>query len=509
MKNKKPALAAIILFTSVVLVGFGIVGDNEIPRLWDIKKLKSGYLPMADRSIQVQPIAEELYYKLPERVAYKTYPLYVPGREPKGYYEWLLQQKPEIVFDQSKIKSEDDWIKAGQVIYNMPQNIGSFMDSAGDTQTLQQFGDLLNSLHVPLTKEGVVPFIQLVVRQKGKIEIGFFACALCHNRVMPDGSVLEGGQGNFPFDHWWGTTIKSQIKNVTDSEARDTKRFILRNFYSAPWTNHDRLEFITNPDPTNSVSILMATVPGVMHRHGSTLGAPVVIPDLFNAKERKYLDRTGLALQRDIGDMMRYAAQNQELEHTNSYGGFKPDPSPDSNIVQGYTRFSDAQAYALSKYIYSLKPLPNPDKGSPELIKKGEIVFEEDDCSDCHARPFYSNNKLTPALGFAASKDDKAKFDITDISVKTDPNLALYSRRGTGYYKIPSLIGVWNRGALLHGGYVTSLEELFNPARLKDDFMPSGFNPNIDKPFAVKGHTYGLSLNAEDKKALIAFLRSL
>lgn len=63
----------------------------------------------------------------------------------------------------------------------------------------------------------------------------------------------------------------------------------------------------------------------------------------------------------------------------------------------------------------------------------------------------------------------------------------MYSRRGTGYYKVPSLIGVWNRSALMHSGYVTSLEEMFNPARLKDDFIPSGFNPNVEKPFAVKG----------------------
>lgn len=78
------------------------------------------------------------------------------------------------------------------------------------------------------------------------------------------------------------------------------------------------------------------------------------------------------------------------------------------------------------------------------------------------------------------------KYDVIDFSVKTDPGLALYSRRGTGYYKVPSLIGVWNRTALMHSGYVTSLEEMFNPARLQNDFKPSGFNPNIDKPFPVQ-----------------------
>lgn len=119
----------------------------------------------------------------------------------------------------------------------------------------------------------------------------------------------------------------------------------------------------------------MATVPGVMHRHSSILGSPTAIPDLFNLKERKYLDRTGMLLHRDIGDVMRYAALNRDLDFTNSYGGFKPDGSPDSIIIQRYTRFSDAQAYALAKYLYSLKPLPNPEKASPELIIKRQSNF--------------------------------------------------------------------------------------------------------------------------------------
>lgn len=253
----------------------------------------------------------------------------------------------------------------------------------------------------------------------------------------------------------------------------------------------------------------MATVPGVIHRHSSTLGAPTVVPDLFNIKERKYLDRTGLLRHRDIGDLMRYAVLNQEMDFTNSYGEFMPFAGVDSAIIKRFTRFSDAQAYALAKYIYSLKPLSNPNKATPELIGRGKILFEEEGCDNCHIPPLYTNNKLTPAWGFTPSESDKANYDILELCVKTDPVLTLYSRRGTGYYKIPSLIGVWNRSALLHGGYVTTLEEMFNPARHRDDFMPTGFNPNINKPFAVKGHSFGLGLEEKDRTALIAFLRSL
>ncbi len=37
-----------------------------------------------------------------------------------------------------------------------------------------------------------------------------------------------------------------------------------------------------------------------------------------------------------------------------------------------------------------------------------------------------------------------------DASVGTDPFLALKTRRGTGYYKVPSLKGVWYRGPFEH-----------------------------------------------------------
>lgn len=49
---------------------------------------------------------------------------------------------------------------------------------------------------------------------------------------------------------------------------------------------------------------------------------------------------------------------------------------------------------------------------------------------------------------------------------------------------------------------------MFNPARLRDDYVPSGFRPYGVKTYAVKGHPFGLDLNEGDKKALIAFLKT-
>jgi hypothetical protein len=44
------------------------------------------------------------YYALKGRPIYRSYPMYYPGREPKGYIESLKQKEPEIVFDASRLR---------------------------------------------------------------------------------------------------------------------------------------------------------------------------------------------------------------------------------------------------------------------------------------------------------------------------------------------------------------------------------------------------------------------
>ena len=106
--------------------------------------------------------------------------------------------------------------------------------------------------------------------------------------------------------------------------------------------------------------------------------------------------------------------------------------------------------------------------------------------------------------------DDHFKqFDIRRGSVGTDPALTLTTRRGTGYYKVPSLKGVWYRGPFEHNGSLATLEDWFDPRRLRDDYVPTGWKGYGAQTRAVKGHEFGLDLSAEDKRALIAFLKTL
>lgn len=178
-----------------------------------------------------------------------------------------------------------------------------------------------------------------------------------------------------------------------------------------------------------------------------------------------------------------------------------PDPATRS-------RYSDEQLYALALWVYSLQPPPNPNKFGA-LAERGQKIFGREGCITCHTPPLYTNNKLTPAEGFKVPEDHLKAYDILPTSVGTDSNLTLKTRRGTGYYKVPSLKGVWYRSMFGHSGWCATLEGWFDPRRTRDDYVPTGFKPYGEKTYAVKGHPFGLTLSEEDRKALIAFLKTL
>jgi CxxC motif-containing protein (DUF1111 family) len=171
-------------------------------------------------------------------------------------------------------------------------------------------------------------------------------------------------------------------------------------------------------------------------------------------------------------------------------------------------RYDDAVLYAMAQYVYSLEPPANPHKFD-ELAARGQKVFQREGCSGCHAPPLYTNNKLTLATGYTPPKGHPFREDVLPLSVGTDVGLALKTRKGTGLYKIPSLRGVWYRGLYLHDGSIASLEDMFDPKRLGEDYVPSGWRGPGVETRAIKGHEFGLKLAVDEKKALIAFLRTL
>jgi hypothetical protein len=242
---------------------------------------------------------------------------------------------------------------------------------------------------------------------------------------------------------------------------------------------------------------------GMQARWDGSIFYPTKVPDLIGIKDRKYFDHTATHRHRGIEDLMRYGAQVASADSPH-FGPYDILPRKDRHVPY---RFPDEAWYALSLYIYSLKPPPNPNRMDADAVA-GQKLFAST-CTGCHPPPDYTNNKLTLAKGFQPTESDRKNPDVLPISVGTDPAEAMLTRKGTGYYKVPSLKGVWYRGHFLHDGSLTTLEEMFDPARLKPDFAPKGWNPPGVTKRAVPGHEFGLSLSAEDRRRLIAFLRTL
>ncbi len=360
---------------------------------------------------------------------------------------------------------------------------------------------------MPLSADGTLPFARYVIRQKGRVQVGNLACSMCHTRVMPDGTAVLGAQGNFPFDQVFAEGITGAPPAVVAS--------VFQVLVGAPW-DADGTKRLTAMTPADFQKSLAGTPPGVLVRQGTSVFAPPAVPDLIGIRDRKYLDKTGLGRHRGIADIMRYAAMNQTLDVLGNYGGFVP-AAPDGKTLAppgkgqfngAGDRYSDAQLFALAQFVYSMTPPPNPN-AFDDRTKRGQEVFRASGCARCHTPPLYTSNQLVPADGFTPPADHAKRYDILNARVGTDPALTMTTRRGTGYYKIPSLKGVWYRGPFEHNGSVATLEDWFDPKRLRDEYVPTGFVGFGVKSRAVKGHPFGLNLSAADRAALIAFLKTL
>lgn len=230
------------------------------------------------------------------------------------------------------------------------------------------------------------------------------------------------------------------------------------------------------------------------------------MPDLIGVKHRKYLDATATHRNRGPEDIARYGILVTDADD----GAIGPHTFISGAERKLQTRHSDDAMYALGRYIYALEPPKNPNTPN-DLTARGEQLFARSGCGSCHTPPLYTNNKLVPVDGFTRIDHPQSPpvADIMNVNMQIDPGLALRTRKGTGYYKVPSLKGLWYRDTLEHSGSIGSLEEWFDPARLREDYTSKGWNPPDTRTRAIPGHPFGLDLPAEEKRALIAFLRTL
>ena len=460
------------------------------PKIWDDAELRAITLPPALPEGKILYLPSDAYYKQKPLIIYKTYPVYTPASEPANYIDWLMRQPPEIVFDPQKPPPESEWKALGQTVFEAPTEFAP-LESIHDREWFA-------TVRPPATAEGVVPAYSYVIRKKGLVEVGTGSCAMCHSRVV-DGSYIPGAQGNFPVERAYAESLRRD--RFSRVPRRNATGILLPFAEVTRWTD----QLYERPRDT-VIAVSDAMVPGVAMRPGFSYRDPPKIADLIGVRDRRYLDMTARLMHRSVDDIARYGS----MCWASNYFFSRDDRIPESAIsaVANGMRYSDEEAYAFAQYVYSLEPPRNPNKPS-KLSREGEAVFKREGCPSCHTPPLYTNNKLIPAGDFQPTPEHKTEYAILDQRIGVDPAAAVNSLRGRGYYKVPSLKGVWYRGPFTHNGSIETLEDWFDPYRISSKYVPTGYRPLGMQERPVPGHPFGLSLSVKDRSALLAFLYTL
>ena len=267
----KPVVWRLAIVVAISLFALGVGGTQQtsnaiftfsatVPRVWDDAEIADVELPLADPAATPRHITADYYYRIPVRPIHKSYPVYAHGSEPRGYIEWLAQQEPEIVFDASKLKTEEDWIEAGEIVFDAPIFYNAVVrpPHIKDPEWYETTG-------VQVAKDGRLPYFRYVIREKGKVELGTVSCAMCHTRVMPDGTVIKGAQGNFPFD-------RAAVFNAAQSLPPERIRLLQRSLFGAPWVKPDPQADLERAPIEAIMQWHAAIPPGVVARQGSSGG---------------------------------------------------------------------------------------------------------------------------------------------------------------------------------------------------------------------------------------------
>ena len=472
----------------------------RIPIAWNDKDLSDWATPLVGLGLRPGFYSQTDFERIPVASLYRTYPMYHPDQEPAGYWEWLQKQPPTPLLDATTLHSDRDWIEAGRIVFRELYRPGP--------RGPQAFADLIPLVRsrAELERTGIEPLpdgtlpLMWVVTPQGVLPVAK-ACSSCHTRYLPDGTTIDGAAGNhqtFPIPR-----LRGGIRAAPTEKLR-TDAY---NAYAVPWLKDDMAGAIKSMTRAELEELWAVETrnDGIMPRHGSAF-FPTKVPDLNGVRDRKYLDHTATHLNRGVEDVMRYAFL-VECCDAQIFGTYRFGPTGTAEPLTPSFRYPDDVIFALATYIYSLDPPASPYRNDP-LALSGKKIFEREGCANCHTPPLYTNNKLTLAKGFTPPADHPYRDDIMP-SVGTDPGRAMQTRVGTGFYKVPSLRGLWYRNLFGHQGDVAKLEDWFDRARLRDDYVPSGWKGLKLTHRAVRGHEFGLTLPATEKDALIAFLKTL
>ena len=191
--------------------------------------------------------------------------------------------------------------------------------------------------------------------------------------------------------------------------------------------------------PAEEVERMRAWGPGRADVTPDSADDPVRIPDLRALGHHHFLQQAGAVRHRDVTDL---AIRLETLLVTSS----------------GRTRRPPrATTFAMAAWLETLAPpttpLPSDHRATPTFLER---------CARCHDPDgAYTSAEL-----------------VAQEEVGTEPRSAWSPDRGTGGYRVPSLLGVADRWPLLHDGSVRDLPSLLDPERPGGHRFTTGLSPD-------------------------------
>ena len=137
------------------------------------------------------------YYSWPTENV-RTYPVYYPGLEPKGYWEMLESIGPKPLVEADTLNTEEDWTAAGRRVFDeldhfRPANIRSEVHRRGPEPGNLSAGRRRGqkTVGVKPLPDGTVFGMRWVPTTQG-VALSFSNCSDCHLLYLKDGTRIPG-----------------------------------------------------------------------------------------------------------------------------------------------------------------------------------------------------------------------------------------------------------------------------------------------------------------------------
>jgi hypothetical protein len=180
-------LAAATVVVLAIVLSLTRPWTQRIPRVWDESALEDWATPLAGLNERPTHMTAAEYYAIPEENL-RTYPVYIPDREPVGYWDTILGAGPRELIELDRLTTESDWIAAGKIVFFDSVVLRTFDAKVIATARDQAAMEALGTGPLP---DGTVNGLRWVPTEQG-VALGFTNCSACHLLFLPDNTQGPG-----------------------------------------------------------------------------------------------------------------------------------------------------------------------------------------------------------------------------------------------------------------------------------------------------------------------------